>query len=87
MATLDPLAAAAYLDLAPDPQEPHMTAASKTGYDYWYLRLPKGKREKRSEEQAITDELSELAGRGWEPVSMMMPSVLATFVLLRKPAA
>ena len=60
---------------------------SATGFDYWYLRLPAGPKQRGKDEAVqITEELTELAERGWEPVSMAVPSVLATFVLLRKPS-
>lgn len=39
--------------------------------EYWYLKLPSGaKLRGENEVDAINRELTELVGRGWEPVSI-----------------
>jgi hypothetical protein len=59
--------------------------ASTTGFDYWYLRLPAGPKQRGKEEaEQITDELSELAERGWEPISFVKDGLTHMF-LLRTP--
>lgn len=58
-------------------------------FDYWFLTLPAGEKLRgKSVEERITDELTELAGRGWEPVSFDRTSLIgpASF-LLRKARA
>lgn len=64
-----------------------MPVSSKTGHDYWYLRLPAGPKQRgKDEQEQITEELTELAERGWEPISFSHVSLTHMF-LLRKPTS
>jgi len=46
-------------------------------FDFWYLSLPSGARErKESFDDAVNRELEELVLRGWEPLSVTRPTNL-----------
>lgn len=66
---------------------PHaLGVAGGAAFDYWVISLPAGEKVRgKSVEERMTDELTELAERGWEPVSFDRSSTIgpATF-LLRK---
>ena len=63
--------------------------ADDVAHDYWVISLPAGEKVRgKSIEERMTDDLTELAERGWEPVSFDRSSPIgpATF-LLRKARA
>ncbi len=55
-------------------------------FEYWYVGLPSGAKARgETEYDAINRELSELVGRGWEPVTMTSPHPsLKIYVMFRK---